>query len=294
MKVTSEYPKCPTALSPAQIAQYHRDGYLAFTDVLSPAEVEQARTGLSNLIRRAQHRTDFVLREGGPFRKLYSPSTRYYIQIESTAKGENLRALPDSDFELTVRKLTCFSEADPFYSFLENQHPRVQGVVESLLDAHPTCFGEMALIKPPLIGTEKPWHQDTAYFSITPLDAVLTAWIALDDATIENGCMHVLTGEHKLGPRRHHHTFDCEIVPDRRETSRAVPVELPAGGAMFFSGLLPHQTPSNQSPDRRRALQFQYRSASSQIVSREEYDRVFAEADGTPASCAAAPAKNKG
>jgi len=288
MKFAVKFPPCPTALTMAQIDQYHRDGYLAFTDVLTPAEVDQARASLSALVRRAQHSPDFIFRDGGPYRKLYSPTTRYHIQIESTAKGGNLRARPDADFELTVRKLTGFSEVDPFFSTLEYRHPYVTGVVESLLGANPTCFGEMALIKPPFIGTEKPWHQDTAYFSITPLDAVLTGWIALDDATSANGCMHVLVGEHTRGPRRHHHTFDCEILPDRRDSTPAVPVELPAGGAMFFSGLLPHQTPPNQSPDRRRALQFQYRSATSQIVSRAEYDRVFAEADGTPASCAAA------
>ena len=71
----------------------------------------------------------------------------------------------------------------------------------------------------------------------------------------------------------------------------AVPVELRAGGALFFAGMLPHMTPPNTSPDRRRALQFHYRSATSQIVNQAEYDRVYAEADGTPASCAAAPPK---
>jgi hypothetical protein len=52
---------------------------------------------------------------------------------------------------------------------------------------------------------------------------------------------------------------------------------------MFFYGTAAHQTPPNSSPDRRRALQFHYRSANSQIVSREEYDSIYAEADGTPA-----------
>jgi hypothetical protein len=287
MELANKLPVCPTALTAAQLEQYHRDGYLAFTDVLAAVEVEQARGGLTQLIRNAQHNPDFVLREGGAFRKLSSPNTSYYLQIESTANGTNLRALPDADFELTVRKLTGFCAVDPIFSGLAQAQPRVRGVLESLIGADPILFGEMALIKPPFIGTEKPWHQDNAYFCYKPLEAVVTAWIALDDATVKNGCMHVLAGEHKLGPRRHHHTFDCEIVPDRRDPSRAVPVEIPAGGAMFFSGMLPHQTPPNQSPDRRRALQFQYRSATSEVVSREEYNRIFAEADGTPATCVA-------
>src|SRR5262249_49468056 len=122
----------------------------------------------------------------------------------------------------------------------------------------------------------------------SPLNCVVGVWIALDWATIENGCMHVLSGGHKVGPLRHHHTFDCEIMGGRVDSSKAVPVELPPGGAMFFHGLLPHQTPPNASADRRRALQFHYRSAQSTIIDRNSYDKIFCESDGTPASCAAA------
>jgi phytanoyl-CoA hydroxylase len=78
-------------------------------------------------------------------------------------------------------------------------------------------------------------------------------------------------------------------VPDRLEVEEpVVPVELPGGGAMFFSGMLPHQTPPNSSPDRRRAVQFHYRAASSTVVETEKYFQLFAERDGTPATCAAA------
>ena len=81
---------------------------------------------------------------------------------------------------------------------------------------------------------------------------------------------------------------DCQIRPDRVAASEAVAVELPAGGAMFFSGMLPHQTPPNRSPRARWALQFHYRGMSTCVVEQEEYDRLFAEPDGTAASCAAA------
>jgi hypothetical protein len=61
---------------------------------------------------------------------------------------------------------------------------------------------------------------------------------------------------------------------------------------MFFYGLLPHQTPPNRSPLRRRALQFHYRSAASKVVDEELYNSIFAEADGTPASCRAASVRD--
>jgi phytanoyl-CoA hydroxylase len=87
---------------------------------------------------------------------------------------------------------------------------------------------------------------------------------------------------------KHVHEDDCKIKPDRLVEKRPVAVELPAGGAMWFSGMLPHQTPPNRSPKPRRALQFHYRATSTRVVDQAEYDRLFAEPDGTPASCEAA------
>jgi phytanoyl-CoA hydroxylase len=87
---------------------------------------------------------------------------------------------------------------------------------------------------------------------------------------------------------KHIHDGDCLIQPDRLREKRPVAVELPAGGAMWFSSMLPHQTPPNRSSKPRRAIQFHYRALSTRVVDQEEYDRLFAEADGTPASCAAA------
>ena len=95
--------------------------------------------------------------------------------------------------------------------------------------------------------------------------------------------MHALPGQY--GPLRHHHTFDCEIVADQIQPQHAMPVPLKAGGVMYFSAMLPHQSPPNHSAQMRRALQFQYRTISAQKVSREEHGKVFAESDGRPASC---------
>ena len=151
----------------------------------------------------------------------------------------------------------------------------------------------MALSKPPRIGVEKPWHQDDAYFDYLPLESIVTAWVALDDTTEENGCMYTIPGAHREGARKHFHGIDCQIVDGRLDLSRAIPVELKAGGAMFFSGMQPHQTPPNRSDLRRRALQFQYRGSDTRKVSHDEYEGVFQEADGTPATCYSAALEAK-
>ena len=79
-----------------------------------------------------------------------------------------------------------------------------------------------------------------------------------------------------------------QIVEGRLDTTSAIPVELPPGGAMFFSGMLPHQTPPNSSPQRRRAIQFHFHSKTARALPREEFDAVFVDEDGAPASCHAA------
>jgi hypothetical protein len=52
--------------------------------------------------------------------------------------------------------------------------------------------------------------------------------------------------------------------------------------------MLPHETPPNRSPHRRRALQFHFRGAGTRVIDEEAYDRLFVDRDGTPASCRAA------
>lgn len=267
---------CPLKLTHAEVEQFRKDGYLAFGDVLSPSELTEARDAISEAILIGRNRKNSNVGQ--------KAKDKFWVQYEP---GFNDETASNEEAELKVRKIMGFKDLLPIFSHLSSNHPKINSILESLIGKDPILFQDMALIKPPFIGSEKPWHQDNAYFSVTPLDAVIGVWIALDDATKENGCMHVIPGGHEMGPLCHHHTFDCEIKPGRVPYEKVVPVEIPAGGAMFFYGLLPHQTPPNSSPDRRRALQFHYRSATSTFVPKETYDTVYAERDGTPASCAA-------
>ena len=114
------------------------------------------------------------------------------------------------------------------------------------------------------------WHQDE--FFIPTRDRSLTAvWIALDDATIENGCLWVLPGSHRRGviyPSRHQDDarFDCttESYDFPYADEDAVPVEIPAGTALIFNGYLLHRSLENSGRHGyRRALANHYMSAES-------------------------------
>lgn len=273
---------CPLSLSAAELATFQQQGYLACADLLSPAEVSRARVRLDELVAETAADPAAVLNG----QVLQRPGQPFHVQFEPSAKPASVR---DPELGLKVRKLAWYCAIDPFFGALAGRHPRLHGVLASILGAHPIMFQDMALVKPPFIGSEKPWHQDNAYFAVAPLEQVVGVWIALDDATRANGCMHVLPGGHRRGPLCHYHGRDCEIRPSRLADVTPTAIELPPGGALFFLGMLPHMTPPNQGPLRRRALQLHYRSATSSILDRPAYDRLYCEADGTPASCAANP-----
>lgn len=276
-------PTCPLRLSSEQVAQYQRDGFIAFADVISLPEIEDAKASLLTITEAlcVHHR---VVQNG------YG---EVWESLENASKVQFLRGHEptgpdDPELHQKVRKFHEFVGADAHLTYLMHEHPKIQGVISSLLGAHPLPSQDMALVNPPLIGTGKPWHQDDAYFNIVPLDSVCGVWIALDEADADNGCMHFLPGWHKKGALRHFHGSDCEILEDRIIEEEQIAMPLPPGGAVFFAGTAPHHTYPNTSPKSRRALQYHYRSQDSRRVSDSEYDAIFAEDDGSPASCAAA------
>jgi phytanoyl-CoA hydroxylase len=285
---------CPGVLTTDHLQTFQSEGYLAFSNVLPHVELEVARSALADLTRR--------LATGSPSEVTYHPgktnaagihtggvfrfnANSCFMQLEA---GFDPSGASVDDIELHIRKYMNFICEDSRLRRLVEAKDGIRRIVEGLIGENAILFQEMALVKPPFVGSEKPWHQDNAYFSVAPLSSVVGVWIALDDAGVDNGCMHVIPGGHDIGPLQHFHGRDCEIIEGKLDTSKAVPVPIPAGGAMFFYGLLPHETPPNRSPHRRRALQFHYRAHDSQIVDQEAYNGIFVDARGVPASCKAA------
>lgn len=224
-------------IGPEQIAFYRENGYLSVRRAFGPDEVQAALDGIVSLLMGEKPDFDSVV-------------------FEASAR-ERLKDLGPQERMDSVRKLGEFENHEPRLRAL-SQHPAMLAIIKTLLhDRTPEMFQDMALLKPPRIGREKPWHQDHAYFDY-PLDTpVVGVWIALDEAKVENGCMHILPGRHQ-GPIIHFKRRDWQICDNEIMGTKSVAVPLPPGGALFFDGKLPHGTPHNTSPDRRRALQFHY------------------------------------
>ncbi len=251
----------PQSLADHHVAEFERQGVLAVAGVFTTEELEAARAGLRHLIA------------GG------CPDFRG-LQLEDAAQGLDLTP---EERESYVRKLFDFTPSDGRLKAMAEK-PSFLAIVERLVGSEVAISQEMALLKPPRIGREKPWHQDSAYFLFDPPGGVLGTWIALDEATPENGCMHVIPGSHLGGPRPHYHDRDCQLADEDVEVDRGVMVPLAPGGVLFFGGLLHHGTPPNRSPSRRWALQFHYASVHCQKADPLQHRSVFVDRQGD-ASC---------
>jgi phytanoyl-CoA hydroxylase len=288
-------------LDKARRNEYAEKGYIALPGLFSAAEVKATRRALSELM-------EGLLADARSGRASYEPpkpgGTGNYDGAWIRRPGRRVALLFERGYDplkdpaallddvlAHVRKAEEYADDHPHFAEMATS-PKIRGIASQLLGEPANLFQAMALIKPARIGSEKPWHQDNAYFKYAPLEGVVGFWLALDDAGVDNGCMHVLPGFHRQGGFKHIHDSDCRIPPERLRhpdlPTQGVPVELAAGGAMFFSGMLPHRTPPNGSDKPRWAIQLHYRGVSTRAVEQSEYDRLFAEPDGTPASCAAA------
>lgn len=148
-------------------------------------------------------------------------------------------------------------------------HPRIVNVLTRAIGPNVKSMQSMLFIK----NAGKPgqaWHQDEDF--IPTRDRSLgAAWIALDDATVDNGCLWVIPGSHRPGvlwPLRQHENPEYDFAPESFDfpysDADAIPVEVPAGSIVFFHGHLLHKSLRNRRTSGfRRALVNHYMSAES-------------------------------
>lgn len=148
-----------------------------------------------------------------------------------------------------------FLADDQFRRFIFNGC--LPSMVAQLLGKPSLLLVDQIFMKPPRIGSGKPWHQDNAYFRCSPADEVLTAWIALDDADESNGCLHYIDGSHlsallkhePLADEPHNKTPAAEKIDTQRTSCAAVR----RGGVVFHHSQTLHASPPNESDRWRRA-----------------------------------------
>ncbi|MFZ4508522.1 MAG: phytanoyl-CoA dioxygenase family protein [Fimbriimonas sp.] len=223
-----------TTLSAEQIEIYRRDGYIVQPDFLTPDELDQ--------LRRA---VDESLDAMGKF-KVNDPELNwesgdsYYDKVFT--QRINLWRINE-----TVRSFMLSPELGRMLCDLTG----VDGM---------RVWHDQALIKEPFANPTG-WHLDDPYWSFYSRDAV-SIWIALDDATLSNGCLYFIPGSHHLA------RFDnigigsdlgglFDLYPEMLETP-TVPVQIKAGSCSFHNGLCAHGAGANMTAGRRRAMTCAY------------------------------------
>lgn len=140
--------------------------------------------------------------------------------------------------------------------------PALVAQVEAIIGRGVSVYFSQIFFKPPEGGGPKPAHQDNFYFGPNDEEGVVTAWIALDDATLENGCLYFGEGTNRGPVYAHeapaHEPYNLQLPAAILARQPMVPAPVRRGGVSFHHGNTFHQSAPNLSPHWRRACALHY------------------------------------
>lgn len=244
---------------------FQSNGYLVLEEALSLAEIDSLR----------RETVEFCRGRRGDLYRSAEENERFRAGID---------ALSDDEAQARVLCIHQAHKVSPvMHGFLA--HPAIVDVLTTVVGQNVKCMQSMLFLK----AAGKPgqaWHQDEDYIP-TRDRSLIGAWIALDDATVENGCLWVIPGSHRAGilwPQYPHNDprFDCasESYDFPYTDADAIPVEVKAGSVVFFNGYLLHRSlPNTTTTGFRRALVNHYMRAESLLPWRVQEGVALAKTD---------------
>ncbi len=146
-------------------------------------------------------------------------------------------------------------------------HDKVLDIVEDILGSDFGLWSSHFISKEPFKGRRTPWHEDSAYWEgkFDRLDKIVTLWLALDDSTLENGCMGVIPGTHTNGFSDYEkvndisrNTFTEEIKDSKFDKNQVIWFELKKGECSLHDARIIHGANANRSPKRRTGYTMRY------------------------------------
>jgi ectoine hydroxylase-related dioxygenase (phytanoyl-CoA dioxygenase family) len=224
-------------LTPQQIQFYRDSGYLGIENVFAPSEVEELRRVTDEFVEKS--------------RAVTVNDAVFDLEPSHTPEVPRLRRLKDPIKQHPVYRGAL-------------HHPKLLAIVSQLIGPALTSNGNKLNLKLADGGSPVEWHQDWAFYPHTN-DDLLAVGVAMDDSSLENGCLMVLPGTHR-GPVLNHHeegVFAGAVTEPGFRADGAVPILLKAGGISIHHVRLLHGSAPNRSPRARRLLLFQYCAADA-------------------------------
>jgi len=248
-------------LTPEQLARYEHDGFLVLEDFIDADDCARLRTRAAELVREFDPRgvisifsTHEQTRTSDDYFLESGDKIRFFFEENAFLSDGTLR----QSKEQSINKIGhAIHDLDPVFNRF-SRTPQIEGLVGELGIAAPLLVQSMYIFKQPNIGGEVTCHQDATFLYTEPLHLV-GLWFALEDATIENGCLWVIRGGHKLGLRSRFvraedggtrfDEFDAASWPEEK----LEPLEAKQGTLIVLHPLLPHLSRENRSPRSRQA-----------------------------------------
>jgi hypothetical protein len=218
-------------LTPSQVGFFHENGYVGGIRALSDGQVDALREELAGLTDPAHPGHDLF----------------YEFHSNESRDPENV----------LFHALGAWRITPGFHDILWN--PAFLVPAAQLLGGAVRFWHDQLFSKPAGHGGVVAWHQDYSYWDRTKPMAHLTCWIALDDSTVDNGCLHYVPGSHRwnllpiTGLAGDMDEIRTVLSDEQKEQFRPVPCEVKRGHCVFHHPLMVHGSYANRSSRQRRA-----------------------------------------
>lgn len=248
-------------ISAEQLGRYHDDGFLVLERFVDEESCDRLRARAEELVHEfdpAEVVSIFSTHEQNRVADDYfltsGDKIRFFFEENAFLPGGTLKYEKDKSINKIGHGL---HDLDPVFNEF-SRTPKLKQLAEALGFAKPLLLQSMYIFKQPNIGGEVSCHQDSTFLYTEPTD-IAGLWFALEDATIENGCLWAIPGGHRRGLKSRwvrapeggmkFEVYDPEPWPE----NELVPLEVSKGSLIVLNGLLPHRSYENRSPRSRHA-----------------------------------------